>query len=225
MTAWPSAVDRLGAELLTAIERDARHRGRRRLPRAVPAVVLAVLALGTGALATSGVIREGIPVPWSGNSAEPTVRPLGLEPLRAQDPGAGPPWAIRLSVAGPVVCQTVGQVIGGRIGVLRGRVFHVLPSGYYHDTCRRTPADGAVVRWSQYPGPNVGRRDSRTVVHGVAGPHVVAVEVFDRTVERRLAMSPRGAFVTAFAGLRTPRSLPVQVTLDDGATKRYGASP
>jgi hypothetical protein len=217
---WPGAIDRLGADLEAAIARDGRRRGLLRLPRFLPPVVLATLVLAAAAVGTTGIIREGISVPWSG-SGKSAARPLPLEPTRADDPAGGPAWGIRLATAGPLLCETVGQVMGGRIGIVRGRLFHALPAAF-HDSCARVPAGGAIVHWSQYPGPNVGARGARTVVHGIAGRQVALVEVLDGAVSRTLSPSPRGAFVSAFAGLRSPRELEVQVSRRNGTTTIYG---
>lgn len=220
MNGWPDAIDRLGADLEDAIARGGRRSGLLRLPRLLPPVILALLLLAAAAVGTTGIIREGIPVPWSG-AAESAARPLPLEPIRADDPAGGPAWGIRLATAGPLLCETVGQVMGGRIGIVRGRLFHALPAAS-HDGCARVPADGAIVHWSQYPGPNVGSRDARTVVHGIAGRRVVRIEVLDGALSRTLSPSGRGGFVSAFAGLRSPRELEVQVSRRNGTTTIYG---
>jgi hypothetical protein len=217
---WPSAIDRLGADLEAAIARDGRRRRFVRLPRFLSPVAVALLVLAAAAGAATGVIREGIPVPWSG-PAKSAVRPLPLESIRADDPAGGPAWGIRLATSGPLLCETVAQVMGGRIGVVRGGLFHPLPPAF-HDSCARVPADGAIVHWSQYPGPNVGPRGARTVVHGIAGRQVVRVEVLDGALSRTLSPSARGAFVSAFAGLRSPRALEVQVSRRNGTTTIYG---
>lgn len=219
MSDWPLVVERLGLDLEAALVR--RRRTRTRRLRLFPAVVLVALAIGTAAGATSGLITQGVPVPWdTGGHAAVTPRPLALEPLRAADPAGGPAWGLRLAIAGSVTCQAVGQVIGGRIGVLRGRVFHALPPAY-RESCASVPATGAVVRWSQYPGPNVGRRGARTVLHGVAGSRVIAVTVLDGKTVRRLPLSRRGGFIGVVTGLRAPTQLPVRVTADTGSTRTY----
>jgi hypothetical protein len=220
VNAWPSAIDQLGIDLEVAIARRQSRRGWRGLPGLVPPVALAVLVLAAAAVGTTGIIREGIPVPRSGK-ATPAARPLPLEPIRAEDPLGGPAWGIRVATAGPLVCETVGQVMGARIGVIRGRLFHALPP-VFHDSCARVPANAATVHWSQYPGPNVGARGARTVVHGVAGRQVVRVEVLDGAVSRTLSRSSRGAFVSAFAGLRSSRELEVRVIRANGTTTIYG---
>jgi hypothetical protein len=222
VSGWPAALDQLGAELEEALARKERQRGWLHLPRFVPPIVLALLLLAAAAVGTSGVIREGVPVPWA-DSGKRAPQPLPLESVQADDPLAGPAWGIRLAMAGPLVCEAVGQVIGGRIGVIRGRVFHALPGGF-RDGCARVRPDGALVRWSQYPGPNVGRSGARTVVHGVAGRDVVRVEVLDGPVSRTLPTSRRRAFVAAFRGLRSRQELEVRVTLKDGTTSSYGGA-
>jgi hypothetical protein len=218
MSEWPLAIERLGLELEAALVR--RRRLRLRRLRLLAIVVAAVLGIATAAVATTGFITEGVPVPSPSHAGKAAARPLPLEPLRAGDPAGGPAWGLRLAVAGPVVCQAVGQVVGGRIGVLRGRVFHALPPAY-SESCARVPAAGAMVRWSQYPGPNVGRRGARTVVQGVAGPSVIAVRVGGGELTRRLPLSPRGGFIAVFSGLQGPRQLPVEVTLANGRTRSY----
>jgi hypothetical protein len=215
---WPLAVDRLGVELQSALVR--RQRRVRRLQRLLPVGLLLAFAIATAAGATNGLITQGIPVPWGGDAAHRAVVPMPLEPLRAADPEGGQAWGLRLAAAGPVMCQAVGQVVGGRIGVIRGRVFHALPPAY-RGSCARVPDRGAVVRWDQYPGPNVGRHGARTVVHGLAGDGVIAVSVGEAQVARRLPLSPRGGFIGAFGGLRSPSQLPVRVTLANGDTKTY----
>lgn len=219
MSDWPAVIDLLGTELEAAIARGGRRRKWVRVPRFLPPAVLASLLVAAAAVGTTGVIHEGIPVPWSGK-ATPTLRPLALEPIRASDPAGGPPWGIRLATAGPLVCETVGQVMAGRIGTVRGRVFHALPPEF-RDSCGRVPARGALARWSQYPGPNVGTNGARTVVHGVAGRAVVRIEIVEGSLKRTVARSGRGAFVSAFSGLRSPRELQVRAIRSDGTTAVY----
>lgn len=214
------AIERLGLEIERAIARRGETRRRwLRLPRALPLVFAAVLLTVAVATAATSLFREGAPVPVEKPSGTP-ARSLPLEPLRAADPLGGLAWAIRLAVAGPLVCQSVGQVVRGQIGVIRGRTFHALPA-HYRDSCARVPADGAVVRWGQYPGPNVGTRGARTVVHGVAGREVAQLAVVAGAITRRLPISDRGAFVSAFAGLQSASQLRVEVTLSDGTTRSY----
>lgn len=219
MNDWPAALDVLGSEIEAAIARGGHRRRLVKLPRLLPPAVLASLLVAAAALGATGVIHEGIPVPWSGK-ATPALRPLPLEPIRASDPAGGPPWGIRLSTAGPLVCETVGQVMAGRIGTVRGRAFHALPP-QFRDGCGRVPERGALVRWNQYPGPNVGRKGARTVVHGVAGLAVVRIEVVEGPLKRSVAHSGRGAFVTAFSGLRSPRQLQVRAIRSDGTSTVY----
>src|SRR4051794_20882142 len=132
MNEWPG-LERLGAELQRGLVRREHRRRWLSLPRLVAAALVLVALIASAAVATNGRLTQGLAVPWSASDPA-AVRPLPLEPLRAADPAHGPAWGLRLATGGSVVCQAVGQVVGGRIGVLRGRVFHPLPGGY-RDRC------------------------------------------------------------------------------------------
>jgi hypothetical protein len=110
---------------------------------ALPLVAALALAATTIALAATGVILNGSPVPNSPGlnphvgAGAPLPGRSRLLTLRASDPAGGPPWGMRLiSTTRGEVCLQVGRVVAGQLGELGidgafgndGR-FHPLPSG------------------------------------------------------------------------------------------------
>lgn len=146
-------IPELDAELTAAIERrsaDAKpSRTWRRLRRLTP--LSAVLVISTAAaLAATGVIPIGSPVPGSGDRPDPN-RGAGAMvpgatmtlPIRVADPDGGPEWGMRLqATTRRAVCIQIARVLNGKLGVLGqngafsndGR-FHPLPASVESSGC------------------------------------------------------------------------------------------
>jgi hypothetical protein len=220
MTGWPGAIDELGLELQAAITRREQRpwltHARRFGPLLVPVgFLLAVLVL----LAFLGVLHPGAHHGADGRG-DPATQVLPVEPLRASDPHGGSAWGLRLVVTGSLVCEGVGQVARGRIGLFRENRFEALPASYRGE-CARLRGDKALVSWTQFPGSKSDDGAARTVIAGVAPANAIRVDAVEGSVRHTLPLSPRKAFVIALAGLRRPRDVPVLIMLANGAEKAY----
>lgn len=116
--------------------------GRRRSFRIGLGALLAAPLITAGALAATGVIPIGSPLPQVSPTPSPDRyggAPVGtsanLLTLRVADPAGGPPWGMRLvQTTRALTCVQVGRVVDGKLGVLGqdgvagddGR-FHELP--------------------------------------------------------------------------------------------------
>jgi hypothetical protein len=213
------------------------HRARRRRwwqrisPRALAvAVAIAVPAAGASAAGTLYVLRgDVIPAPRA-TPPEQTPRPgtSHLVAARAADPAPRrAPWALRLATSQTgLLCSTVGQVVGDRFGVvgLDGR-FRALAEGAV-DSCSARRSNAATL---------VGARiftadrasDVRTVVSGLAGDTLRAVEVQAHGQTRTVAVGAGGTFVTTYAGLPEDLALRVALRFADGHIERhdFGVGP
>jgi hypothetical protein len=153
--------------------------------------------------AVRDVPRDQLPLPG-------TTRLTGLT---ADDPVAGrPPWTLRLARSSTgLLCSTVGQLDGGRFGLvgLDGR-FRVMPERIV-DACgerlggERASLVGARVFDADDP------QEVRTVVNGVAGPALRAVSVEVRGRARPVPVGPGGTFLAVLPGY--PEDSGVQATL------------
>lgn len=141
-----------------------------------------------------------------------------LAPGRAADPGRGPTWALRTArTRDGLMCTTVGQVVGGRFGLvgLDGR-FRVADVGVV-DGCGRVSGSSR---------PLIGvrifdarrRADVRSVVNGIGGPRLRSVTVLVNGRRRRLPVRAGGVFLIALRGY--PEDLAVRVALTYAAGQR-----
>jgi len=100
------------------------RRGHRRLVPVVVAVVL--LTLSAAALAATGLISIGSPVPTSHQQPDPHRDAGAVVPgttkvlsLRAADPDGGPDWAMRVqATTRGTRCIQAARVVNGRLGVI-----------------------------------------------------------------------------------------------------------
>ena len=98
---------------------------RRRAVRAGVFALIAAPLLTAGALAASGVIGIGSPVPAGpapdphrGGGA-PIAASTRLLALRVADPAGGPPWGLRLvHTTRGLTCLQTGRIVDGKLGVL-----------------------------------------------------------------------------------------------------------
>ncbi len=237
----PPVLERLGvavAEAARRAEREApalRLAGRRRPRRWSPRVlaVAALLVLPTAAASGSATLLalrgSVIPAPRA-TPPEQTPAPgtSRLTDATAADPSRGRPrWALRLATSRTgLLCSTVGQQVGGRFGIvgLDGR-FRALAPGVA-DACslRREGAAslvGARVFDARRPG------DVRTVVHGIGGGRLRAVEVEAAGTRRAVPVREGGAFVAALAGLPEDLGLRVRLRFAGGRREEhpFGVAP
>lgn len=223
---FPSLVA-LGDELARAADRDARAlRSPRRLPRRSLAVALAgALAIaGTAAAGTLLLLRGSvIPAPDErvvGPAQSPVPGSSKVAPFRAVDPGGAPPWTLRVARSKTgLSCTTVGQVVGGKFGLvgLDGR-FRTLAEGVV-DGCGQVAAGSALIGARVFDAKR--RSDVRTVVAGDAGPALrdVTVTAGGRRYEADRAAD--GTFAVALAGYPEDLALTVTMRFADGRTERH----
>jgi hypothetical protein len=228
MSRRPRIVDELGRELVRAAREAEAREGRRarllgRLPRAFVVGLLALLGLAAAAAAASLIIGRGDPIPPAAAIDVPLeLRPVAgsarLNGLDVRDPDGGPVWDVRTSRSRTgAVCETVGQVLDGELGLLGlDRRFRALPAGAA-DTCSTPQRSGATLAGARAFRGGASLSDL-TVVNGVAAPGVrraIAV-AGGRTVAMKLG--PAGAFLAVFQGL--PEQVRPRVVLTDAAGRR-----
>lgn len=207
-----------------------RPRPRVAVPRAVVIALLALLLLAAVALAASLVIGRGDPIPPPPAGAVPAeLRPVAgterLAGLRVADPDGGPRWDVRTSRSRTgATCVTVGQVMGGALGLvgLDSR-FRALPAGVA-DTCSTPQRTGATIAAARALRGG-GRLQDVTAVSGVVarGVRGAAVTVAGRA-RAPLEIGATGAFLAVFAG--TPEHLRPRLDLTEAGgavtTLRFG---
>jgi len=195
------------------------------------AVLLLVLLAATAAAATLLALRGSVIPSPSPRDVQPTMRPIAgsqrLLELRAADPSGGSPWGIRTARSQTgLICSTVGQVVGGRLGVIGfdGR-FRDLPVGVL-DGCGQEQHDAAALIGARVFDAR-RRADVRTVLYGVAGDRLRAATVVTLGRRRALPIGPGGSFVTALTGYPEDVALRVELRFADGSrqVKAMGTDP
>ena len=159
MRARPPILDELGRELVRAARADeSRARGGvlARAPRALVIGLLTLFGLAAAAAAASLIVGRGDPIPAARAGDVPLeLRPVAgsarLNGLRVPDPDGGPAWDVRTSRSRTgAICATVGQVLGGELGLLasigasaRSRPVRRTRAARRSAPARRSPARGA----------------------------------------------------------------------------------
>jgi hypothetical protein len=215
----------LEQDLVDAARRRSNVRPLRRRPPTrsfLLAAVLALLVAGSAMAGTLYILRgDPIPAPAARDAgASQTVEPGSSHvlPMRADDPGGGPAWALRVGRSRTgAICTTVGQEVGGEFGVVG------------LDDRFRPLADGAVDGCGKEGSTLIGARvfdarraaDARTVVNGVAGPDARSVSVAAIGRDHEAAVGPGGSFLVGFAGYPENLGLDVRVRFADGHVERH----
>jgi hypothetical protein len=177
---------------------------RRRL--SVLAVCLTLLILAAAATAAVLLIQQGSPLPAPHaqdlrSSGIPLPGSAHLAGLDAPDPNqANPSWDLRLSrTHSGETCTAVGQVLGGRFGIVGlDHVFRELPLGSV-DSCGIDTADGPIlVGAHEFVGSS--SKQERTVLSGVAGRGARSVTAYATGAPRQLKLGAQGSFITVYAG-------------------------
>lgn len=211
--------------------RPVRPRGDGRRWRWSGRTLAVALVLGSGvatatAATTIAVLRGSvIPAPAAQDvprEQTPVPSTARVSALRAADPQAGvPPWTLRIARSDTgYLCSTVGQVRGGAFGLvgLDGR-FREMALGVT-DSCGQEQRTGAsLVGARAFAGRSP--MDARTVVSGVAGPHLRAVVLQTATHRRAVPHRPDGAFVAVERGYPEDLGLDVVLTFSDGHRERH----
>jgi hypothetical protein len=211
---------------------NAALRGRRTTRSLALAIVLLVLLAATAAAATLLVLRGSVIPSPSAQDVQPAMRPIAgserLLDLRATDPARGiASWGIRIARSETgLVCSTVGQVVGGQLGVIGfdGR-YREMPAGVL-DSCGQEHHDAAALIGARVFDAK-RRADVRTVLYGVAGDDLRAVTIVTPAAQRPLAIGPGGAFLTALTGYPEDSALRVVLRFADGSQqiKDIGRDP
>jgi hypothetical protein len=212
MNQRPRALEQLGEELDrvagTALG-DSSRRVLRRAPvgrLSVAGVCVLLLLLAAAAAAAVLLIQQGSSLPSPHpqdlrSSGIPLPSSAHLARLDAPDPmSSNPPWDLRLSrTSTGETCTAVGQVYGGRFGILGlDHVFRALPLGSV-DSCGIDSGDGPVlVGAKSFVGYTPS--EARTVVSGIVGSGARSVTVYTTGTRRRLKLGPQGSFITVYAG-------------------------
>jgi hypothetical protein len=232
-------LDELGASVRDAAlreERGAPRRGSRgaRAGRPARTLVLAaaffVLLVAVAAAATMLVLRGAvIPAPApSAVPAEMTPQPGSADvlDLRADDPGDGPAFALRLSrSATGLLCTSVGQVRDDEFGVVGlDEVFRVLPTAVV-DGCGQVAPGAPLLGARVFDAPKA--QDVRTVVHGVGGEALTSAVVEAGGERRELEVSQEGVFLTVVPGYPEGATPLLELRYADGSTvqRRLGSGP
>jgi len=194
----------------------------RRLPRLLLATLLFAL-IGTATAGAALLVLRGsvIPAPAARDVPRDQLPRPGttrLTGLTAPDPAPGrPPWTLRLARSSTgLLCSTVGQLVGGRFGLvgLDGRFRAYAPR--IVDSCgeqqrgARASLIGARVFDADDP------RDVRTVVNGVAGRALRAVAVEVRGRRRPVPVGSGGAFLTVLSGYPEDSGVEVELRFAGG---------
>lgn len=230
MSERPRMLDELGVELerIAALRFMApavsTGRGRPRRHLSVVAVCLTLLLLAAAATAAVLLIQQGSPLPRPHaqdlrSSGVPLAGSARLAGLDAQDPNrSNPVWDLRLSrTRSGETCTAVGQVLGGRFGIVGlDHVFRALPLGSV-DSCGIDTADGPIlVGAHDFIGSSNG--EARTVLSGVAGVGARSVTAFVGVHARHLKLGSRGSFITVYSGAAEEVQPRVVVVTRDGRT-------
>jgi hypothetical protein len=233
-------IDGLERDLVEAAQRRAAARAagrdsvrvlRRRPPLRTLLLAAALLAVtaGTAAAGTLLALRgSAIPAPQAVPPEQtPVPSTSRVSVIRAADPASGvPPWTIRVARSQTgLVCSTVGQVSGGRFGLvgLDGR-FRAIADGV-SDSCG-AERQGAASLIGARVFDAARRADVRTVVSGVGGSALRRVEVQTVSGRRRVPVVG-GAFAVVLRGY--PEDDAIRATLTFASGRRevhdFGRSP
>jgi hypothetical protein len=220
----PSPVDRLRRD---PIGRLGVFAGPRRGPTGrlgVLAICIAALVLAAAATAAVLLIQQGAPLaaPHAQDlrsSGIPLPGSAHLAGLDAPDPdSSNPDWDLRLSrTRMGETCTAVGQVVGGRFGIVGlDHVFRALPLGSV-DSCGIDTANGPIlVGAHDFIGLTAG--EARTVLSGVAGSGARSVTAYAAGAPRHLKLGAQGSFITVYAGAAEEIRPRIVVVTRDGRT-------
>lgn len=199
----------------------ARQPRRRRLRSIAIAFAVAVPVAATSGAATAVVLRQTVisaPTPEQvPDEQTPLAGTAVVSPLRATDPGGGPPWTLRVARSKTgYTCTTVGQVqdnVFGLVGL--DGVFRRLP-GELSDACGQGGTlTGARVMAAAH------RRDVRSVVYGVAGDDLRKATLLTATADRALKVGAGGTYVAVVRGYPEDHMLDLRLEFADGRTERH----
>jgi hypothetical protein len=202
----------------------AARRGRFR--RRVPALAVAGgLVLCAGAGAAGIALREDAPIPEPRVvDIAPTLRAeLGTQRLaavRVADPGGGPAWGLRLTTGeSGALCATVGQVVEGRLGLVRDKTFRELPVREAN-TCLEQAADRPLtMQRRSFLAPGEA---PRTAIFGIAAERVDHIVFTSPEGQQTARPEADGGYLAVFAGDVNPVRT---IVLDSGERQVLDPGP
>ena len=198
-------------------------------------------ALAGSAIGAAVVLADDRPAPKVPTVAPAKAAPRDRRPpvharditieARAQDPGGGPPWAVRrFTATGPAAeCSELGRIVGGVFGWIDGYgTFHPARAGRHEtpDLClpaesiRRIGAQPIATTTVTYPRDR-SPLPSRGIVWGLAAPDIRTIRAEGSP---ELDVTKRGAFLAV-------GEQPAQLTgkgemvRRDGSIRRYDYGP
>lgn len=186
------------------------------------AVIIGCGALGfAGATIVQGFVRtqgDGQPHRHVNSGPDGTAAEPGTSSVEGEAPDPrrqGPPWAVIVyrSRDGRM-CAAFGRKVDGKVGALNGGRFSEYPI-HEGGSCIDLRAAPAGAQVSAGAGP-----EDRTIVHGIAGPRVKAVDVTTPSGTRPAEIGPRGGFVVALEPGTAVPDVSVVAVLEDGDTVR-----
>jgi hypothetical protein len=230
------ALSAFGDALVAAVRRDelpsieafgerlvarVRQPRRRRLRSIAIAFAVAVPVAATSGAATAVVLRQTVISPPTPDQVPDEQTPLAgtavVSPLRAADPGDGPPWTLRVARSKTgYTCTTVGQVqdqVFGLVGL--DRVFRRLP-GELSDAC----GQGGTLTGARVMAAD-RHHDVRTVVYGVAGDRLGSATLLTASGDDELPLGPGGTYVAVLRGYPEDHAVAVRLRFADGRTERH----
>lgn len=175
-----------------------------------------VLVLSAGAGAAGIALREDEPTP------EPPVADVAprlradpatgrLAAVRVPDPAGGPAWGLRLtSGANGAQCATVGQIVEGRLGVVRDDRFRELPSREAHTCLDAGASRPLTMQRRSFLAPG---EEPRTAIFGLASEKVERVELAAPGADQAVRPGADGGYLAVFPGDVNPVRT---IVFDDG---------
>jgi hypothetical protein len=201
-----------------------RARSLRRLALATALFALIGAATaGAGLLLLRGTVIPGPALEDVPRDQLPLPGTTRLTGLTAADPVAGrPPWTLRLARSSTgLLCSTVGQLDGGRFGLVgldgrfRAYAERIVDSCGEQQRGSHASLVGARVFDAEHP------REVRTVVNGVAGPSLRAVVLDVRGRARPVPVGPGGTFLAVLAGYPEDSGVQVELRFADGRVETH----
>lgn len=194
--------------------------------------LVGLLASTTIALAASGVITIGSPVPAdkglhreSGLGVPVKSGSFRLEPLRVADPYGGPPWGMRVvRTSREEVCLQIGRIQDGELGELGvDGAFH--NDGELHPRpASALPDEGRIPSISNQNTHCALAGEASSVADLVVPSSAVPAHILGPHPTATLEAMPRGDLRDLYFGLLGPQALSVTYRID-GSERTQAVAP
>lgn len=204
---------------------------------------VSTLAIAAGAIAATGVLQEGDPVPSSPRFAstlgEITPGTTRLLDVRAADPDGGLPWTLRVfrTRDGKLACTQIGRTQNGQLGAIGrygafdddGKFHRVAVDSVQNMSCGGLPDNGALrtsgLTTIAASGSTAGTldgadpADTRVIRYGFAGPDAKQVELRAGAHSQTVPVDQEdsGAYVLVSDGRVASIDATFEVVYNDGA--------